>query len=223
MKLNLLIVGLFLSCAFPSSQEFEVILDEKKHSNISQDSKKAASSDSDFYVEMPNSRFDKNIENRISFIEKVLEELREQLKILNNHFLNFAEETREQFFKISRYLAPQPPKDLTEITNNAKLRLSKKVAKFKGYAFDNEILFSLRPMKLSDVLQIERDLDIESSEFYQKNMVLKNKEIDDLKYKLQKSEAACNSLRLMILDSSSSSNSSGLSRSNVVICEKCNR
>jgi len=227
MKFKFCLILAMTSNVFCSSQEFETILDgEKKRNTTKVMIQQSSSDDSELCesIEIPNRR---NLdEKKISILEIKIKELKEEIVALKAFFKKSYEEILGQFFKATSFVAAKPTKPtktIEEITDDTKLRVSKKIAKLKGYAFDNEILFSFRTMKLNDVLQIERDLDIESSEFYQKNMVLKNKEIDDLKYKLEKSEAACNSLRLMILESSSSSNSSGFSRSNVVICEKCHR
>jgi hypothetical protein len=224
MKFKFCLILAMTSNVFCSSQEFETILDgEKKRNTTKVMIQQSSSDDSELCesIEIPNRR---NLdEKKISILEIKIKELKEEIVALKAFFKKSYEEILGQFSKAISFVAAKPTRTIEEITDDTKLRVSKKIAKLKGYAFDNEILFSFRTMKLNDVLQIERDLDIESSEFYQKNMVLKNKEIDDLKYKLEKSEAACNSLRLMILESSSSSNSSGFSRSNVVICEKCHR
>ena len=110
-------------------------------------------------------------EKKISILEIKIKELKEEIVALKAFFKKSYEEILGQFSKAISFVAAKPTKPtktIEEITDDTKLRISKKIAKLKGYAFDNEILFSFRTMKLNDVLQIERDLDIESSEFYQK-------------------------------------------------------
>ena len=136
MKFKFCLILAMISNVFCSSQEFETILDgEKKRNTTKVMIQQSSSDDSELCesIEIPNRR---NLdEKKISILEIKIKELKEEIVALKAFFKKSYEEILGQFSKAISFVAAKPTKTIEEITDDTKLRVSKKIAKLFDYIF----------------------------------------------------------------------------------------